>query len=71
MSRTIPPADAILFKSPAAFFTALLGPRQHDVHVECWRAGNCGCARGARTARVALRRSTISSRNCARRKRGG
>ena len=37
MSRTIPPADAILFDLPAAFFTALLGPPQHDAHVECWR----------------------------------
>ncbi len=27
----------ILFSSPAAFFAALLGPPQHDAHVERWR----------------------------------
>ena len=47
-----PLPDGIVFNSPAAFFAAVLGPPQHDAHVECrrgelWlRARREGSARG-------------------------
>ena len=52
--------DAVLFNSPAAFFAALLGARQHDAHVECWRGESWLRARREGSA-AALRRSMISS----------
>jgi hypothetical protein len=45
-------SDGIVFHSPAALFAAVLGPPQHDAHVECrrgelWlRARREGSARG-------------------------
>ena len=46
-----PRSEAVVFSSPAAFFAALLGPPQHDAHVERWRGESWLRARREGSAR--------------------
>jgi hypothetical protein len=46
-----PRPAGICFSSPAAFFAALLGPPQHDAHVERWRGESWLRARREGSAR--------------------
>ena len=46
-----PRSEGVVFNSPAAFFAALLGPPQHDAHVECWRGESWLRARREGSAR--------------------
>ena len=47
----IPRFAGVVFSSPAAFFTALLGPPQHDAHVQHWRGESWLRARREGSAR--------------------
>ena len=46
-----PRSAGVVFRSPAAFFTALLGPPQHDAHVQRWRGESWLRERRAGSAR--------------------
>ena len=45
------PSEGVVFSSPAAFFAALLGPPQHDAHVQRWRGESWLRARREGSAR--------------------
>ena len=47
----IPRSAGVCFSSPAAFFAALLGPQQHDAHVQRWRGESWLRARREGSAR--------------------
>ena len=48
---TAAPSGGIVFGSPAEFFAALLGPPQHDAHVDRWRGESWLRARREGSAR--------------------